>query len=76
MVTDVEELLLPVQFEFVQRFRSRLPAEAVELLTVDANDVAQVTVPAKNCTEDVVELGELQLVGDPDQADHHRAHLT
>ncbi len=58
-VADVEELFLPVQFEFVQGFRSRLPAEAVELLTVDADDVAQIAVPAKNRAEDVVECREL-----------------
>ena len=48
----------------MQSSRSRLPAEAVELLTVDADDVAQISVPAQKGAEDVVELGELQLVGD------------
>ena len=60
-VADVEELFLPVQFEFMQGFRSRLPAKAVELLTVDADDVAQIAVPTKNGAEDIVEFRELQL---------------
>src|SRR5206468_3100238 len=58
-VADIKELFLPVQFEFMQSFRSRLPAEAVELLTVDADDVAQIAVPAQNRAKDVVEIGEL-----------------
>jgi hypothetical protein len=47
-----------VQFEFMQRFRSRLAAEAVEFLTMDADDVARIAVPAKNRAEDVVEFGK------------------
>jgi hypothetical protein len=43
---------------------------------VDADDVSQIAVLAKNRAEDVVELGELELFGDRDQADNHRAHLT
>ncbi len=74
-VADVQELFLPAQFEFVQSFGSRLPSKAVELLTVDADNVAQIAVPAKNGAEDIVEFGQLQVVGDRDQADYHRAHL-
>ena len=51
-VADVQELFLPVQFKFVQGFRTRLPAEAVEFLTVDTDDVAEIAVPAKNRAED------------------------
>jgi hypothetical protein len=58
-VADVEELFLPMQFEFVQSFGSRLSAKAVELLAVDADDVAQVAIPAENGAKDVVEIGEL-----------------
>lgn len=32
--------------------------------------------PAKNRAKDVVEIGELQLVGDQDQANNHRTDLT
>lgn len=58
-VADVEKLFLPVQFEFVQSFGSRLSAKTVELLAVDADDVAQVAIPAENRAKDVVEIGEL-----------------
>ena len=75
-VADVEELFLPMQFEFMQSFGSLLSAEAVELLAMDTNDVAQIAGPAKNCAEDVVEFRELYLVGNRDQPDDHRAHLT
>ena len=73
-VEDVEELLLPVQLELVQRFRPRLPPEAINFLTVYTNDVAQIAVPPENSAEDVVKFVERHLIGDRDQADDHRAH--
>src|SRR5271157_2979024 len=75
-VADVEELLLPVQLELVQRFRPRLPPEAINFLTVYTNDVAQIAVPPENRAEHVVKLVERHLIGDRDQADDHRAHLA
>ena len=53
-IADVEELFLPVQLELVQCFRPRLPPEAVELLTVHTNDVAQIAVPPEDSAEHVV----------------------
>ena len=47
-VADVEELFLPVQPEFVYGFGPRLSAEAVELLTVDTNEVAKISAPSEN----------------------------
>ena len=41
-VADAEKLLLTVQLQFVQGFGVRLAPKAVELLTVDANDKAQI----------------------------------
>ena len=75
-VADVEELLLPVQLELVQRFRPRLPPEAINFLTVHTNDVAQIAVPPENSAEDVVKFVEWHLIGDRDQADDYRAHLA
>src|SRR5688572_11523129 len=75
-VADVQELFLPMQSEFVQSCGSHLSAEAVELLAVDADDVAQVAIPAENRAKDVVEIAELQPVGNRDQTDNHGAHLT
>ena len=75
-VTDVEELLLPVQLELVQRFRPRLSSKAVELLTVHTNDIAQIAVPPEDSAEHVVEFEERHVIGDRDQADDHRAHLA
>jgi hypothetical protein len=37
---------LTVQLQFVQGFGVRLAPKAVELLTMDANDKAQITSPA------------------------------
>jgi hypothetical protein len=45
-----------MQFEFMQGFVSRLSAEAVELLAVDADDVAHIAVTAKDRAKDVVEV--------------------
>src|SRR5882757_11213776 len=57
-VADVEELFLPVQLELVQCFGPRLPPEAVELMTVHTNDVAQITVPPEDNAEHVVEFAK------------------
>jgi hypothetical protein len=67
---------LPVQLELVQCFGPRLPPEAVELLTVHTNDVAQIAVPPEDNPEHVVEFGERHVIGDRDQADDHWAHLA
>ncbi len=75
-VADVEELFLPVQLELVQCFGPRLPPEAVELLTVHMNDVAQITVPPEDNAEHVVEFAKRHVIGDRDQTDDHRAHLA
>jgi hypothetical protein len=51
-VAGVEKLFLSVQSEFVQGIGSRFPAKAVELLTVDTNEVAQIAVPPENGAKD------------------------
>ena len=75
-VTDIEELFLPVKLEFMQDFGSCLPSKAIELLTVDANDVAEIAIPAQNGAHDVMEFWELQVVRYRDEANDHRAHLA
>jgi hypothetical protein len=49
-VTDIEKLLLPMQFELVQGIR----AKAVELLSVDPKHLAHLAAPSQNGAEDVV----------------------
>ena len=71
-----DKLFLPVQLELIQCFRLCLPPEAVELLPVEANHVAQVAAPAENGAEGVMECGELHVIGDRDQADDHRTYMT
>lgn len=63
-VADVEELFLPPELQFMQRLGPRLPAEAVELLAMDANDVSEIAVPAKNGADDFVEFWEIQVIRD------------
>ena len=75
-VANVEELLLAVQLELVEGLGLRLPAEAVELLPMDTNNKAQITPPSQNGAEDIVKVWELHLIGDRDQANDHRAHMT
>ena len=65
-----------MQLELVQCFGPRLPPEAVELLTVHTNDIAQIAVPPEDSAEHVVEFEERHVIGDRDQADDHRAHLA
>ena len=61
-VANVEKLLLAVQLQFVKGFGLGFPAEAVELLTMDAKDVAQIAPPAQNGAEDIVEIWDLHLI--------------
>jgi hypothetical protein len=60
----------------VKGFGLGFPAEAVELLTMDENDVAQIAPPAQNGAEDIVEIWDLHLIRDRDQADDHQTHLV
>jgi hypothetical protein len=75
-VANVEKPLLAVQLQFVKGFGLGIPADAVELLTMYANDAAQIAPPAQNGAEDMVEIWELHLIRDRDQADEHRSHLA
>jgi hypothetical protein len=62
--------------KLVQGLGARSPVEAVELLAVDTNDVAQVAVSAENGTKDVVEFRELHAISDRHQPDDHGVHLA
>ena len=75
-VTDIKDSFLPVKLEFMQDFGPCLPSKAVELLTVDADYVAQIAMPSENGTHDVMEFWELQVVGYGDKANDHGAHLS
>ena len=75
-VADREELFLAVKFEFAQGFGSCLPPEAVELLSVNAEDVAEIALPSENGAHEVMEFGKLQVVGYREEANDHRVHLT
>jgi hypothetical protein len=63
-VADVEEPFLSVQLQFVQGFRLCFPAEAVELLTVNTNDIAKITAPSEHGAKYLVEFCELYLIRD------------
>ena len=60
----------------MQGLRPCFPAEAVELLTMDANDVAEIAALTQNGEHDFVEFWEFHLIRDREEADHHGAHLT
>jgi hypothetical protein len=53
---DIEKLLLPVELQFVQGFRLRFAAKAIELLTMDTDDVIEIILPAKNKPDHSVEF--------------------
>ena len=75
-VAHIQKLLLAVEPEIAEGCFTRLTPQAVEFPAVDANDLTQVAFPAKDGTEDSVELLELQVVGHGDQPDYHWAYLT
>ena len=75
-VADIEKLLLPVQLQLVQGFRTRFATKAVELLAVDANDVAEIDLPAGNNPDHSAEFWKFHLIRHRQKADHHGAHLT
>jgi hypothetical protein len=68
--------LLKRHLPYHEGFPPRLSPEAVELLTVHTDDVAQIAVPPEDSAEHVVEFEERHVIGDRDQADDHRAHLA
>jgi hypothetical protein len=55
---------------------SGFPTKAVELLTVDTNEVTEIRVPPENGTKDFVEFWEIHLIRDRDQTDYHRIYLA
>jgi len=75
-IADIEKLLLSVELQLVQGFRRRFPAKAIELLTVDTNDVTEITLPAENKPDHPVEFCEFHPIRHRQEADHHRAYLT
>jgi hypothetical protein len=75
-VADIEKLLLPVEFQLVQGFRTRFEAKAVELLAADANDVAEIALPTVNNPDHSAEFWEFHLIRHRQETDHHGAHLT
>ena len=65
-----------MQSKLVQGFGSRIPAKAVELLAMDTDKVAQIVAPPQDGAKDIVELRQIQLIRDRNQADHHAAHMA
>lgn len=65
-----------MELQFAKGFRPRLPAEAVELLSMDANDVAKIAFPSKKDPHDFVKSWEFHAIRNRNEANDHRAHLT
>ena len=75
-VADVEELFLSMELQFAKGFRPRLPAKAVELLSVNPNDVSEVPLSSKNRANDFVKVWEFHAIRNRNETNDHRAHLT
>lgn len=75
-VRDIHELLLPMKLELMKCLGSGLSAKAVELLSVNAEDVAHVAAPSQHGAEHVVEFGEVHPAMDRENPNDHRADLT
>ncbi len=75
-VRDIQKLLLPVKLELMEGPGSGLSAKAVELLPMNAEDVAHVAAPSQRGAEHIVEVGEAHPVVDGDDPNDHRTDLT
>jgi hypothetical protein len=65
-----------MQLQLAQGIESRLSAEAVELLPMDANDVTEIAIPSEDRPDNFVEFWETQAIRHRDEPDNHGAHLT
>jgi len=75
-VANIEKRLLAVQLQLVEGLGLHLASEAVELLAMNTDDEAKIAPPTQNGAEGIVEIQELHVIGERDQADHHGAHLA
>jgi hypothetical protein len=71
----LQKRFLAVELEFAEGGSPGLPAKAVELPPVDANDITQVTFPAEDGAKDSVEVVELKVIGHRDEPHYHGTHL-
>ncbi len=65
-----------MQLKISKRLRSSAAAEAVELLAVNANDVAEIAAPAQDGMENIMQPGEIRAVRNRYQPDNHRTNIA
>ena len=71
-----QELLLAMEPKVTELLRPCATTEAVELLSVNPEDVARIAATTENGLENLMEIRGLQVLGDREQPDHHWAHVT
>src|SRR5215471_13964309 len=74
-VAGVEEGFAGPQLELAQGFGTRCPAEAIELLAVNAEQEGDV-IPAEDGAEDRIKFVEKERVGYGEDADDHGTHIA
>ena len=73
---SVEEFLLPVETEIADLLGAVLALEAVELLALNLEGVADAGIPAEHSVKDVIKIGEVQRVRNGYQTDDHGVHVA
>ena len=67
---------LSVQLKMSKRLRSCAASEAVELLAVNANEVAEIAAPTQDGMENIMKPVEMRAVRNRYQRDNHRTNVA
>jgi hypothetical protein len=65
-----------VQLKISKRLQSCGAAEAVELLAVNANEVAEIAASAQDGMENIMQPGKIRAVRNRYQPDNHRTNVA
>ena len=65
-----------MQLEISKRLGSSAAAEAVELLAVNANEIAEIAGPAQDGVENIMQAEEIRAVRNRYQSDNHRTNVA
>ena len=70
------DFLVVVEVKLSERLGPGLAAEALELLAVDPEGIAEVQAPPEDGLKDFVQVGQFRVVGHADEPDDHRADIA
>jgi hypothetical protein len=61
-ITDIEKFLLPAQLKIAEPLPTGASLIAIKLLPMNADDEAQVVLPAQHTQEHIVKVGDLHII--------------